>query len=135
MREKLEGTFSTMLISSDKSESHSNKERIQCQGRRGLMHRAHCIITIIRGIERLKIVDDDKDREHFVTRLGKIRTETKTIIYAWALMTNQAHLLLHSGPEGIAPFMRRFPQNTQSHTIDAIAVMALVSEAIQVYCV
>jgi putative transposase len=78
------------------------------------MHRAHCIITIIRAIERRKIVGDDKDREHFVTRLGKIRTETKTIIYAWALMTNHAHPLLHSGPEGIAPFMRRFPENTQS---------------------
>jgi putative transposase len=26
---------------------------------------------------------------------------------AWALMTNQAHLLLKSGPRGLAAFMRR----------------------------
>jgi putative transposase len=29
-------------------------------------------------------------------------------VYAWALMTNHAHILLSSGPAGLAKFMRRF---------------------------
>ena len=38
--------------------------------------------VIVRGIERRKIVDDDKDREDFVTRLGSIALDTETSIYA-----------------------------------------------------
>ena len=44
--------------------------------------------VIIRGIERRPIVDDDKDRENFVSRLGCLTEETDTIIFAWTLMTN-----------------------------------------------
>jgi hypothetical protein len=40
---------------------------------------------IVRGIERRKIVDNDKDREDFVTRLGAIALDTGISIYAWAL--------------------------------------------------
>ncbi|MGH7830292.1 MAG: transposase, partial [Candidatus Binatia bacterium] len=64
--------------------------------------------VIIRGIERRRIVDDQQDRENFVSRLGKLATESRTSIYAWALMSNHAHLLLSSGPKGLANFMRRF---------------------------
>ena len=64
--------------------------------------------VIIRGIERRRIVDDDQDRSEFVSRLGKLASETGTSIYAWALMTNHAHILLSSGPAGLAKFMRRF---------------------------
>ena len=64
--------------------------------------------VIIRGIERRRIVDDDQDRRAFILRLGKLAMETGTSIYAWALMTNHAHLLLSSGPQGLARFMRRF---------------------------
>ncbi len=63
---------------------------------------------IIRGIERRRIVDDGKDQDNFVLRLGEIASDTKTAIYAWALMTNHAHLLIHSGVQGISQFMRRF---------------------------
>ena len=63
--------------------------------------------VMIRGIERRTIVDDEKDREDFVSRLGKLSEETETAIYAWALMTNHAHILLRSGPAGLASFMRR----------------------------
>jgi hypothetical protein len=38
--------------------------------------------VIVRGIERRKIVDDDKDREDFVTRMGSIALDTGTSIYA-----------------------------------------------------
>ena len=62
---------------------------------------------IVRGIERRRIVDDKRDRENFVSRIGSIVSDTKTPVYAWALMTNHAHLLIRSGPDGISGFMRR----------------------------
>ena len=63
--------------------------------------------VIIRGIERCRIVTDVADRENFVKRLGELSTETKTTIYAWALMTNHAHILLRSSEFGLPGFMRR----------------------------
>jgi REP element-mobilizing transposase RayT len=62
--------------------------------------------VIIRGIEQRQIFDDEKDRENFVTRLGDIAVNTDTKIYAWALMTNHAHILLRSGIAGLPKFMR-----------------------------
>ena len=46
--------------------------------------------VIVRGIEKRKIVDDQKDRNDFVSRIGHIASETGTVIYAWSLMTNHA---------------------------------------------
>jgi REP element-mobilizing transposase RayT len=63
--------------------------------------------VIVRGIEKRRIVDDDRDRENFVTRLGELCLETQTAIYAWALMPNHAHILVKSGPGGISTYMRR----------------------------
>ncbi len=63
--------------------------------------------VIVRGIERRNIVDDDQDRQNFVVRLGRVAAESHTAIYAWALMGNHAHVLMRSGPGGIAAFMRR----------------------------
>ena len=63
--------------------------------------------VIIRGIERRQIVDDQKDRSGFVARMGELALKTGTTIYAWALLTNHAHILLRSGPEGLSRFMRR----------------------------
>ena len=64
--------------------------------------------VIVRGTEKRGIVDDDKDRQNFVKRLGDLAEEMETSIYAWALSTNRAHLLLRSGPSGLPKFMRRF---------------------------
>ena len=64
--------------------------------------------VMIRGIERGSIVRDDKDREEFLNRMGKLAKETATAIYAFALMNNHAHLLLKSGPRGLPTYMRRF---------------------------
>jgi putative transposase len=47
--------------------------------------------VIVRGIEKRRIVNDVADRKNFVKRLGGLSAETKTNIYAWALMTNHAH--------------------------------------------
>ncbi|MEW6570749.1 MAG: transposase [Nitrospirota bacterium] len=63
--------------------------------------------VIVRGIEKKKIVSDDRDRNSFISRLGKVATETGTVIYAWTLMTNHAHILLRSGKEGLSQLMRR----------------------------
>jgi REP element-mobilizing transposase RayT len=49
--------------------------------------------VIVRGIEKRRIVDDKVDRDNFVSRIGQIAHETETVIYAWALMTNHAHIL------------------------------------------
>jgi REP element-mobilizing transposase RayT len=64
--------------------------------------------VIIRGIEKRKIVNDDRDRQNFISRMGTIAQETGTSIYAWSLMTNHAHILLRSAPSGLPHYMRRF---------------------------
>lgn len=63
--------------------------------------------VIVRGIEKRKIVNDERDRKDFVSRLGMIASETETPIYAWALMYNHAHILMRSGPYGLSQYMRR----------------------------
>ena len=63
--------------------------------------------VMIRGIEKRRIVDDEHDRQDFVRRLALLAQETNTPVYAWALMSNHAHLLLCSGTLGLAKFMRR----------------------------
>jgi len=64
--------------------------------------------VIIRGIEKKQIVEHDEDKREFVSRMGDLSTQEKTNIYAWALMTNHAHILLRSGPSGLSRYMKRF---------------------------
>jgi REP element-mobilizing transposase RayT len=64
--------------------------------------------VMIRGIEKGKIVDDRKDRQTFLEYMGNTALENDTKIYAFALMTNHAHILLKSGKTGISKYMRRF---------------------------
>ena len=68
----------------------------------GLLHH-----IIIRGIERRKIFNDNKDREDFINRLSVLLPKTKTKCYAWAFITNHAHFLFRSGTAGISTLMRR----------------------------
>ncbi len=42
--------------------------------------------VMIRGIEKKRIVLDEQDRKDFVRQLGLLAVETKTAVYAWALM-------------------------------------------------
>lgn len=63
--------------------------------------------VMVRGIEGRNIVEDDRDRERFVSRTGEMALDTGTSIYAWALMGNHAHFLLKSGAKGLSAFMRR----------------------------
>ena len=62
---------------------------------------------MIRGIERRRIFNDDKDRENFIARLSVLLPKTKSQCYAWSLMSNHVHLLIRSGSEGISTLMRR----------------------------
>jgi len=70
----------------------------------GTMHH-----VMVRGIEKRKIVDDGRDGQAFVGRLGEVARATGTAIYAWSLMSNHAHILLRSGSQGLPTFMRRLP--------------------------
>ena len=63
--------------------------------------------VIVRGINKRRIVNDAADRKDFVRRIGELAEGTKTGIYAWALMTNHAHILLRSAPIGLSGYMRR----------------------------
>ena len=63
--------------------------------------------VMIRGIEGKSIFRDNWDRKEFVTRLGKLTKETGTRVLAWSLLRNHCHILLFSGPSGLALFMRR----------------------------
>ena len=63
--------------------------------------------VIIRGIEKRRIIDNQEDGEDFVSRMGQIALDTGTVIYAWSLMTNHAHILLRSGRSGLSKYMRR----------------------------
>jgi len=51
----------------------------------GLLHH-----VMIRGIERRKIFNDDKDRENFIERLSILLPETRTQCYAWSFLSNHA---------------------------------------------
>jgi REP element-mobilizing transposase RayT len=62
---------------------------------------------MVRGIEKRKIFLDETDRHLFITRLIDLLSATETACLAWALMPNHFHLLLRSGPSGLANFMRR----------------------------
>ena len=63
--------------------------------------------VIVRGIERRRIFKGDADKLSFIDRLANLIPETQTKCYAWVLMDNHAHLLLRSGPAGLALLMRR----------------------------
>jgi putative transposase len=84
----------------------NNREKEMPRGARldepGAMHH-----VMVRGIERTAIVVDDEDRVDFLNRIGKAAEKTGTVIYAWALMTNHAHLLVRSGTTGLSTFMRK----------------------------
>ena len=63
--------------------------------------------VMARGIERRKLFRDDKDRKAFLDRLAIILEETQTQCYAWALIPNHFHLLLHMGQTPLSKVMRR----------------------------
>ncbi len=63
--------------------------------------------VMIRGAQGESIFREDNDRQNFLSRLAQISEDTKARIVAWTLMSNHVHILMFSGPQGIAKFMRR----------------------------
>jgi REP element-mobilizing transposase RayT len=61
--------------------------------------------VILRGIEKKKIVDDRHDRKTFIEFMCQTALENDIKIYAWALMTNHAHILLKSGKKGLSQYI------------------------------
>jgi REP element-mobilizing transposase RayT len=62
---------------------------------------------MVRGIERRRIFESDRDREDFLERLGRIVQEAQASCFAWVLIPNHAHILLRTGPTPLARMMRR----------------------------
>lgn len=63
--------------------------------------------VIVRGIEKRDIFLDNEDRGLFLARFSSLLSDTETKCYAWALMSNHAHLLLVPTQISLARFMRR----------------------------
>ena len=62
---------------------------------------------MVRGINKSTIFEDDEEREQFLNRLGENITDARASIYAFALMTNHAHVLFKSGKPGISAVMKK----------------------------
>jgi len=62
---------------------------------------------MIRGIDGLQIFQDPADRQDLISRIQGLVKTTGNRVLAWVLMETHAHLLMLSGPGGIAQFMRR----------------------------
>ena len=60
-----------------------------------------------RGIERVKIFRNRKDREDFITRLADLCREENLFVYAWVLMSNHYHILARTGRQPLSTSMRR----------------------------
>ncbi len=60
-----------------------------------------------RGIEGIKIVNNNKDREDFLERLADLCGGDALNIYAWALMKNYFHLLVRTENQPLADSMRK----------------------------
>jgi len=48
--------------------------------------------VIVRGIERRRIFETEKDREDFLNRLETVVTEGKASCFGWALIPHHAHI-------------------------------------------
>ncbi|MFZ5877131.1 MAG: transposase [Nitrospirota bacterium] len=63
--------------------------------------------VMVRGIEQREIFRSDDDRADFVRRLARLIPATQTTCVAWCFLSNHVHLVLRSGPQGLAHVMRR----------------------------
>jgi putative transposase len=64
-----------------------------------------------KGMPRQARFDSPETLHHvIICGIGDLSEETKTRIYAWALMSNHMHILLNSGLNGLSKFVRRLLQ-------------------------
>jgi putative transposase len=67
----------------------------------GILHHVR-----VRGLERHRIFRDDADRVGGVARLADLVAQGHFTVYAWALLSNHAHLLVRTGNGPLARAMR-----------------------------
>jgi putative transposase len=60
-----------------------------------------------RGIEKAKVFRSDIDRSDFLDRLAMVCRKGSLIVYAWALLPSQFHLLLRTGREPLSRSMKQ----------------------------
>lgn len=63
--------------------------------------------VIARGIERRRIFNDREDNQFFLSRVGKIVSDTDMQVCTFALMPNHFHLLLRRSSYPVSSFMQR----------------------------
>jgi putative transposase len=68
----------------------------------GILHH-----VIVGGIERRPVFSGTIDRRDFTARCAALFPESKTACYAWALLSNHAHLLLRTGIVPLSTVMAR----------------------------
>jgi putative transposase len=68
----------------------------------GILHH-----VIIRAIDKRPTFTSITDRRDFVERCGRLFPESNTACYAWALLSNHAHLLLRTGTVPLSTVMAR----------------------------
>jgi putative transposase len=62
---------------------------------------------MVRGIEKIKIFLNDRDRLDLLKRIEEGMVKTGVRIYAWVLMPNHFHLLVRTGHVPLSAFLRR----------------------------
>ena len=62
---------------------------------------------MVRGINRYDIFHDEEDYQRFLETLGRIKDSDYFQIYAYCLMGNHVHLILHEKNEEKSKIMKR----------------------------
>jgi putative transposase len=78
------------------------------------------------GLSAKPIFNDSQDYRNFVDRLGNILSDTATLCYSWAQMTNHFHLFLSTGHTPLSTVMRRILTGYDQH----MTIQEFVTDAI-----
>ena len=61
----------------------------------------------VRGVERRRLFDDDRDRARFGKRIGEAVEDLGIRLYLYCLMTNHVHLLVETPQANLSRFMHK----------------------------
>lgn len=71
--------------------------------------------VMIRGINQVQLFYDDEDRETFLERLKRYKSECGFSLYAWCIMGNHVHLLVKADLVTLATMMKKLQLSYSSH--------------------
>ena len=71
------------------------------------MSKSNIYHIMLRGINRQQIFLDEEDHRHFLEVLEQCREISEFRLYAYCLMGNHIHLLLHADGEPLEQVMKR----------------------------